>query len=172
MTRTLDEYLDLPYRIALTRDSDEEGNAGWVAEVEALPGCISQGETPEEAVANIRDAMEGWISVMLEDGKPIPEPRDPAYSGRVLLRMPVTLHAELARSAEREGTSLNTFMTNALAGAVSWRNASEGTFVAKGTNGRAHRKKVTSRSTPSSSSTRRKTTRRRPRRSPGGRRAA
>jgi antitoxin HicB len=126
MTRTLDEYLDLPYRITLTQDSDDEGNTGWVAEVEELPGCISQGETAEEAVVNVRDAMAGWISVMLEDGKPIPEPRDPSYSGRVLLRMPLTLHAELARGAEREGVSLNTFMTNALAGAVSWKNANTG----------------------------------------------
>lgn len=161
MTRTLDEYLALPYRIALTQDSDDESRTGWVAEVEELPGCISQGDTPEEAVASVLDAMAGWISVMLEDGKPIPEPRDPSFSGRVLLRMPVTLHAELARGAEREGVSLNTYMTNALAGAVSWKNTNGGQVTTKGS--RSGRTKISSRSTLSSSSTRRKTARRRSR---------
>ena len=45
-----------------------------------------------------------------------PEDRDkPAPSGRLLLRMPRTLHADLAQAAEREGTSLNQFITAALA---------------------------------------------------------
>jgi RNA polymerase sigma-B factor len=47
------------------------------------------------------------------------------HSGRLLVRMPQTLHAELARVAEREGVSLNTLITGALASAVSWR---EGTL--------------------------------------------
>lgn len=125
MRRTLDEYLTLPYRIALVHDEDDEGNAGWVAEVEELPGCLSQGATPEEAIENVLDAMKGWISVALEDEKEIPEPRALAgHSGRFLLRLPRTLHAELARQAEHEGVSLNTFVTSALAGAVGWRAAS------------------------------------------------
>jgi hypothetical protein len=44
-----------------------------------------------------------------------------SHSGRLLLRMPQSLHAELAREAEREGVSLNGFITGALASAVSWR---------------------------------------------------
>lgn len=49
------------------------------------------------------------------------EGRDkPAPSGRLLLRMPRTLHGELARRAEQEGTSLNQFITNALATTVGW----------------------------------------------------
>lgn len=49
---------------------------------------------------------------------PAEEPEDqdrPAPSGRLLLRMPRTLHADLAQAAEREGTSLNQFITTALA---------------------------------------------------------
>jgi RNA polymerase sigma-B factor len=46
------------------------------------------------------------------------------HSGRLLVRMPQTLHAELARVAEREGVSLNTLITGALASAVSWREGS------------------------------------------------
>ena len=39
----------------------EEG--GYWAEVPALPGCVTQGETYEEVTSNLREAMEGWLSV-------------------------------------------------------------------------------------------------------------
>jgi antitoxin HicB len=118
----LDEYLGLPYRITIVHDRDEEGNEGFVAEVEELPGAISQGSTPQEAVSSVYDAMAGWISVALEDGREIPKPRDPdSYSGRFLLRLPRGLHAELARQAEQEGVSLNQYVATTLAAASGWR---------------------------------------------------
>ena len=121
--RTLDEYLDLPYGIVVTHDRDDDGAEGYVAEVRELPGCISQGDSPEDAVRNVYDAMAGWISVALEDGKEIPEPRDEAsFSGRFLLRLPSGLHAELARQAEAEGVSLNQYVTTMLAGAAGWHS--------------------------------------------------
>ena len=120
--RTLDDYLDLPFAYVLTHDVDESGNAGWVAEVEELPGCISQGQTPEEAVEHVRDAMRDWISVALEDGVEIPEPRAAVdYSGHFVVRVPTSLHATLVRKARQEGVSLNQFVASALAGAVGWR---------------------------------------------------
>jgi predicted RNase H-like HicB family nuclease len=45
----------------------------WVAECPSLPGCISQGETRERAIANIREAIEGYILVLQDDKLPIPE---------------------------------------------------------------------------------------------------
>lgn len=45
----------------------------WVAECPSLPGCISQGDTKAEAIANIREAIEGWIETMRAHGQPIPE---------------------------------------------------------------------------------------------------
>ena len=44
----------------------------WVAEVPSLPGCVSQGDTREEALANARDAIAGYIAVLEEDGQPVP----------------------------------------------------------------------------------------------------
>jgi predicted RNase H-like HicB family nuclease len=44
----------------------EEG--GYWAEVPALPGCVSQGETWDETLANIREAAEGWLEVSAERG--------------------------------------------------------------------------------------------------------
>jgi len=45
----------------------------WVAECPSLPGCISQGKTKQEAIANIKEAIEGYIVSLEEDGLPVPE---------------------------------------------------------------------------------------------------
>ena len=47
----------------------------WVAECPSLPGCVSQGETREDAIKNIKEAIEGYILVLQEDGLPIPTER-------------------------------------------------------------------------------------------------
>ena len=47
----------------------------WVAECPSLPGCISQGRTKEEAVTNIREAIQAYIAALAEDGLPVPEER-------------------------------------------------------------------------------------------------
>lgn len=44
----------------------------WVAEVPSLPGCISQGKSRDEAVDNIKEAIELYEEVLREDGQPIP----------------------------------------------------------------------------------------------------
>ena len=45
----------------------------WVAECPSLPGCISQGTTKGEAIANIKEAIQGYIAALEEDGLPVPE---------------------------------------------------------------------------------------------------
>jgi antitoxin HicB len=122
---TVEDYLALPYRIALVPEPPVDGKpAIWFADVEDLPGCSSQGATPEEAVASVREAMEAWIADALDEGEQVPEPRtDDDYSGKFIVRAPRSLHALLVREAEREGTSLNQFATNALSAAVGWRRA-------------------------------------------------
>lgn len=47
----------------------------WVVECPSLPGCISQGKTKEEAVRNIREAIEGYVLALQQDGLPIPPER-------------------------------------------------------------------------------------------------
>ncbi|MFH0344356.1 MAG: type II toxin-antitoxin system HicB family antitoxin [Chromatiales bacterium] len=47
----------------------------WVAECPSLPGCISQGRTKEEAISNIKEAIEGYISALEHDGLAVPEDR-------------------------------------------------------------------------------------------------
>ena len=45
----------------------------WVAECPTLPGCVSQGETREEAIRNIREAIDAYVAALEEDGLPVPE---------------------------------------------------------------------------------------------------
>jgi predicted RNase H-like HicB family nuclease len=47
----------------------------WVAECPSLPGCISQGSTREQAIANIREAITGYITALQEDRLPVPPER-------------------------------------------------------------------------------------------------
>lgn len=47
----------------------------WVAEVPSLPGCISQGKTREEAIANIKEAIHAYINALQQDGLIVPEER-------------------------------------------------------------------------------------------------
>lgn len=47
----------------------------WVAECPSLPGCISQGKNKEEAIANIREAIEGYVATLQEDHIPVPPER-------------------------------------------------------------------------------------------------
>ena len=61
------------YPVILTPDLED---GGFVAECPAIPGCISEGHTVEEAITNIRDAIEGCLAVLREQGQPIPAPTD------------------------------------------------------------------------------------------------
>ena len=45
----------------------------WVAECPSLPGCISQGESREAVITNIREAIEGYVLALQDDGLPVPE---------------------------------------------------------------------------------------------------
>jgi predicted RNase H-like HicB family nuclease len=49
----------------------------WVVTVPSLPGCLSQGKTREEALENIKEAIELWIEVLNEDGEPVPDDYPP-----------------------------------------------------------------------------------------------
>jgi antitoxin HicB len=112
----------LPYPVTLVHEDDDQ----WVATIDALPGCTARGATPDEAVERAGEAMTAWLASARREGKDVPEPKTAqSHSGRLLLRMPQTLHAELARIAEREKVSLNQFITDVLAGALGWRTTGQ-----------------------------------------------
>jgi antitoxin HicB len=110
---------DLSYPVTLVQDEDDT----WVATIDALPGCNARGSTPDEAVEQVVGAVAAALEAAEREGKEVPEPKTAqSHSGRLLLRMPQSLHAELARAAERERVSLNQFITDALSGSLGWRS--------------------------------------------------
>ncbi len=114
---TFDCYWALPYTIELQYDPE----GAWFVRVKELRGCISQGDTPVEAVAMIKEAMELWLEVVLEDGDPICEPRElDCCSDRFVVCVPPSLHLDLARAADEEGVSLNQYVSVALTRAVGY----------------------------------------------------
>jgi len=58
----------MKYRVLVHQDED----GIFVAEVPALPGCISQGATRAEAIRNIREAIEGYLDSLRDHGEPVP----------------------------------------------------------------------------------------------------
>ena len=86
MKKTIDYYIKLPYRKKVHEDHDE---GGFVVSFPELPGCLTIGETLEEAWKNSEDAKLAWLTAALEDGINIAEPRDEInYSGQFKLRLP------------------------------------------------------------------------------------
>lgn len=105
--KTIEEYLKLPYRLELIPDPAE---GGYVASYPDLPGCLTIGETVEEAVKNAEDAKRAWLAAALEDGIEIAEPTDAeSYSGQFKLRIPKSLHRSLAEHSKAEGISMNQY---------------------------------------------------------------
>jgi antitoxin HicB len=111
------------YPFQITPLSSEDGG-GYLVTFPDLPGCMSDGETVEEAIEMARDAFKCWMSVYIEEGREIPAPgcHGPA-SGRFNLRTPKTLHAKLARQAAAEGVSMNTLAVALLAEGLGHREA-------------------------------------------------
>ncbi|SFZ83546.1 Predicted nuclease of the RNAse H fold, HicB family [Devosia enhydra] len=63
----------LRYPVIIEPLSEDDGG-GFFATVPDLPGCMSDGETPEEALINVQDAIAAWIEAATENGQPIPAP--------------------------------------------------------------------------------------------------
>lgn len=111
--KTLEEYMSLPYKMEILPDIAE---GGYAVSLPDLPGCLSCGETIEEAVTNAIDAKRAWLEAALEDGIWIPEPNKMEdYSGQFKLRIPKSLHMQLAEHSRREGISMNQYCLYLLA---------------------------------------------------------
>jgi antitoxin HicB len=63
----------LTYPVIVSPLSEADGG-GFAATVPDLPGCMSDGETPEEAIANVADAIDVWLEAAREMGRDIPRP--------------------------------------------------------------------------------------------------
>jgi antitoxin HicB len=116
--KTVDYYMSLPYPVRIYPEPD---GSGYTAEIPDLPGCLTCADTLPELWEMIEDAKRTWIEGSLEAGLPIPEPAISfanQSSGKLTLRLPRSLHRRIAEQAEREGVSINQFITAALAQTV------------------------------------------------------
>ena len=104
--------LQLPYTRRLR--PDEEG--GYVASILEFPGCVADGESAEEALHNLDETAEAWLEVAIANGQEIREPIDlGGASGKIALRIPRSLHKQVAEMAQMEGTSVNQLLVAAIA---------------------------------------------------------
>ena len=107
--KKLDDYMKLPYTRLITEMNDETGHY-YYGRILELDGCQSTGDTAEELMESLNEAMEGYLEVKLEKGLDIPEPkRSTDYSGKFNVRIPKSLHQQLAIEAANEGVSLNQY---------------------------------------------------------------
>jgi predicted RNase H-like HicB family nuclease len=105
-------YLTQPYSRILI---PQEGG-GFSAEILEFPGCFAEGETADQAYANLEAAAASWVAACLSNGTPIP-PALTNYeaSGKFALRLPRSLYQRAAKAAAKDGVSLNQFVTAAVA---------------------------------------------------------
>ena len=105
--------LEYPF---ITSVLPEAEGSGYLIEYPDLPGCMSDGETIQEAIEKGRGAVESWIETARAHGDEIPVPgSSSASSGRWVQCVPKSLHTRLVQWAEHEGVSLNILVISLLA---------------------------------------------------------
>lgn len=106
---------EIRYPINISPISEKDGR-GFLITCRDLPGCMADGESIEEALKECEDAIQAWIETAKAEGSPVPEPNSAKnFSGQFRLRVPKSLHAKLAATAEEEQVSLNTVAVALLA---------------------------------------------------------
>lgn len=107
-------FEDYPFEL---RPLTKAEGGGWRISWPDLPGCLSDGETPEEAIEHGKNAFAAWMAVRTQDLKrDMPRPFGAgAQPARFVVRAPRTLHARLVVRAKEEGVSLNTLITTLMA---------------------------------------------------------
>lgn len=105
--KDLDYYLKLEYKMEIISDNKE---GGYVVSFPDLPGCLSIGETIQEAYDNGMDAKRQWLTQAIKQGIDINEPGElDTFSGQFKLRIPKSLHKQIVKQAKNEGVSMNQY---------------------------------------------------------------
>lgn len=114
------EYLKKPYGRYVVPESD----GTFRAEIIEFPGCIAVGNTAAEALANLEDVAASWLEATIARDLRVPEPvENTAFSGKLVVRLPKTLHKKAARMAAQDGVSLNQFIVSSVAEQVGYSTA-------------------------------------------------
>jgi predicted RNase H-like HicB family nuclease len=115
LDRAAAAYLKLPYsRLVIPED-----DGTFRAEVLEFSGCLATGDTAVEALSAIEEAALEWLVAAMSQGQKIPEPAENAeFSGKLVLRLPRSLHKKATRFADHDGVSLNQLIVASLANYV------------------------------------------------------
>lgn len=108
------------YQFTVRPLTKEEGG-GYLVEYPDIPGCMSDGETIDEAIANGREALRDCLDVFRESGRKVPKPTVEAAQWRQ--RLPRTLYSKLTAQAVQEGVSINSLVTAIIAEAIGAKQA-------------------------------------------------
>lgn len=107
------------YSVQVFRSPED---SGYIALTPEFPGLSAFGETPQDALREMRKVLELAIATTLEDGETLPKPLRPEParlpSGKLLLRLPRVMHANLAERARKEGVSLNTLLLSLISAGI------------------------------------------------------
>lgn len=117
----IDKALIHSYPFTIRPLSEADGG-GFAIEYPDLPGCISDGETPEEALKQGSDAVKAYLMSCVKHSEVVPTPA--AASGQWRQRVPRSLHSRLVAKARQEGVSLNTLVTAMIAEGLGQRRGS------------------------------------------------
>ena len=94
------------------RELTKDEGGGWLITFPDLPGCVSDGDTIEEAIESGADAEKAWLEANAEWQ---PEEK----SGKLNIRIPKSVHRQLANQAHKENVSINTLIVAYLSSAIS-----------------------------------------------------
>jgi len=105
--KSLEYYMNLNYKIEIIKD---EAEGGYVLLIPELKGCMTCADKLDRGMAMLEDAKKQWLIAAIESGYEIPEPNTlDNYSGQFKLRLPKSLHKELAERSKHEGVSMNQY---------------------------------------------------------------
>ncbi len=106
------EYLKRPYGRFVVPETD----GSFRAEIIEFPGCIATGDSGAEAYANLEEVAASWIEATLARNLRVPDPVESGrFSGKLMVRLPKTLHKKAAHIAALDGVSLNQFIVGSIA---------------------------------------------------------
>lgn len=112
LKREVEAIAQRPYGVEFEYGHDP--GEGVLARIAEWPDVFAAGDTRAEAAAELEHALRAMVAYALEQRQPIPEPGQD-FGGKVLLRLPKTVHRDADRRARAEGVSLNQWLGSAIA---------------------------------------------------------
>ena len=112
MAKDLQYYIELPYSYIVEWSDNDNCYLGSIVELERNMTC---GDTPEDCMANLKDALKSYIETSLANNMEIPEPiKMKDYKGKIMYRTTGLKHYKLAKMSKIEGVSINSIIDSAI----------------------------------------------------------